>query len=115
MLGDERLIEIMNGGLRCKRPTEVYSRVCGFFRPVQAWNLGKKSEYKERVVFKATLLTLALLLPAPAEVVRGAWWGGRGDPGGWQVCQLLGAPGGGYPLLPVAGRSVDRDGWGLPG
>jgi ribonucleoside-triphosphate reductase len=53
MLGDERLIEIMNGGLRCKRPTEVYSRVCGFFRPVQAWNLGKKEEYKDRVTFKA--------------------------------------------------------------
>lgn len=81
MLGDVRLIEIFDGGLRCKRPTEVYSRVCGFFRPVQAWNLGKKEEYKERVVFKATLLALALLLPAPAEAahryqekVYQGWW-----------------------------------------
>jgi hypothetical protein len=28
--------------------TEVYSRVCGFFRPVQQWNKGKKEEFKER-------------------------------------------------------------------
>jgi len=53
MLGDERLIEIMSGGLRCKRPTEVYSRVCGFFRPVQQWNLGKREEYRDRVTFAA--------------------------------------------------------------
>lgn len=53
MLGDERLIEIMNGGLRCKRLTEVYSRVCGFFRPVQQWNKGKKEEFKARLPFKA--------------------------------------------------------------
>jgi ribonucleoside-triphosphate reductase len=28
--------------------TEVYSRVCGFFRPVQQWNREKKEEYKDR-------------------------------------------------------------------
>jgi ribonucleoside-triphosphate reductase len=28
--------------------TEVYSRVCGFFRPVQQWNKGKKEEFKDR-------------------------------------------------------------------
>ena len=27
--------------------TEVYSRVCGFFRPVQQWKRGKKEEFKE--------------------------------------------------------------------
>jgi len=27
---------------------EVFARVTGFFRPVQDWNPGKKSEFKER-------------------------------------------------------------------
>ena len=33
---------------RCQFRTEVYSRVCGFFRPVQQWNRGKREEFKER-------------------------------------------------------------------
>ena len=32
----------------CNAKTEVYSRVCGFFRPVQQWNKGKKEEFSER-------------------------------------------------------------------
>lgn len=32
----------------CGRDSEVYSRVTGFYRPVQNWNKGKKSEYKDR-------------------------------------------------------------------
>jgi len=35
----------------CREKTEVYSRVCGFFRPVQQWNRGKKEEYKNRVPY----------------------------------------------------------------
>lgn len=31
---------------------EVFSRVVGFFRPVQSWNKGKKEEYKNRKKFK---------------------------------------------------------------
>jgi anaerobic ribonucleoside-triphosphate reductase len=27
---------------------EIYSRVVGYFRPVQNWNIGKKQEFKER-------------------------------------------------------------------
>ena len=27
---------------------EVFSRVTGFFRPVQDWNPGKKKEFKDR-------------------------------------------------------------------
>jgi len=37
---------------KCDKPCEVYSRVVGFFRPVQQWNAGKRSEYAERVMFK---------------------------------------------------------------
>jgi len=29
-------------------PTEVYSRVCGYFRPVSGWNIGKRIEFSER-------------------------------------------------------------------
>ena len=35
-----------------KVPCEVYSRIVGYLRPVQAWNNGKRQEFKERVVFK---------------------------------------------------------------
>lgn len=34
-----------------KVPCEVYSRVCGFYRPVKQFNLGKQEEYKERKTF----------------------------------------------------------------
>lgn len=36
----------------CGKDTEVWSRVVGFYRPVQNWNKGKKSEFKDRKVFK---------------------------------------------------------------
>jgi len=32
----------------CGKPTEVYSRITGYYRPVQNWNAGKTEEYKER-------------------------------------------------------------------
>jgi len=34
------------------QPCEVYSRVCGYLRPVQQWNAGKMQEYKERKEYK---------------------------------------------------------------
>lgn len=43
---------------RCNGKTEVYSRVCGFFRPVQQWNKGKKEEFKERRKFAVNLIRL---------------------------------------------------------
>lgn len=53
---------------KCGAKCEVYSRVCGYFRPVANWNKGKKEEFRERKHFKVTgaLLALlaALLLPA---------------------------------------------------
>lgn len=36
---------------QCGAPTEVWSRVVGYLRPVQNYNEGKKEEYKERVKF----------------------------------------------------------------
>lgn len=35
----------------CGMVTEVYSRVVGYFRPVDAWNKGKKEEFKLRKNF----------------------------------------------------------------
>lgn len=31
-----------------KVPVEVYSRVSGYFRPVNQWNKGKREEFSER-------------------------------------------------------------------
>ena len=32
---------------------EVYSRITGYYRPVQNWNEGKTQEYKNRIVYSA--------------------------------------------------------------
>ena len=34
---------------KCGAQTEVYSRVCGYFRPVSNWN---KEEFKDRKTFE---------------------------------------------------------------
>ena len=33
-------------------PCEVYSRIVGYVRPVQQWNVGKKQEWKERIPYE---------------------------------------------------------------
>lgn len=35
----------------CGAVTEVYSRITGYYRPVQHWNEGKTQEYKERTTY----------------------------------------------------------------
>ena len=35
----------------CGEKTEVYSRITGYYRPVQNWNDGKSQEYKDRAVY----------------------------------------------------------------
>jgi len=35
----------------CSEETEVYARIVGYYRPVQNWNQGKKSEFSQRTVF----------------------------------------------------------------
>lgn len=34
-----------------KIPVETYSRVCGYYRPTQQWNPGKRQEFKDRKVY----------------------------------------------------------------
>ena len=35
----------------CGKKAEVYSRITGYYRPVQNWNDGKSQEYKDRKVY----------------------------------------------------------------
>ena len=35
----------------CGAPAEVYSRITGYYRPVQNWNDGKSQEYKNRKLY----------------------------------------------------------------
>jgi len=37
--------------LEKKMPVEVYSRVVGYFRPINQWNPGKQSEFNDRKYF----------------------------------------------------------------
>ena len=36
----------------CGEPAEVYSRITGYYRPVQNWNEGKAQEYKNRKLYE---------------------------------------------------------------
>ena len=50
----------------CGNTTEVYSRITGYYRPVQNWNDGKSQEYKDRKVYdiEGSKLTHEGVLPA---------------------------------------------------
>ncbi len=39
----------------CGKRTEVYSRITGYYRPVQNWNDGKAQEFKDRKVYSQTI------------------------------------------------------------
>lgn len=39
----------------CLRKCEVYSRVVGYFRPVDQWNPGRREEFRMRATFKSSL------------------------------------------------------------
>ncbi len=57
---------------KCGEKTEIYSRVCGYFRPVSNWNHGKREEFKERKPFQiaksvvSVVSVLSVLLLASA-------------------------------------------------
>lgn len=57
---------------RCGEKCEVYSRCCGYFRPVTNWNKGKQEEFKDREKFKVPGKgAIALLLMAVLCLVSG--------------------------------------------
>ncbi|WP_029502024.1 ribonucleoside triphosphate reductase [Lachnoclostridium phytofermentans] len=47
----------------CGEPAEVYSRITGYYRPVQNWNEGKSQEYKNRVEYNLSHALHASDLP----------------------------------------------------
>ena len=52
----------------CGQKTEVYSRITGYYRPVQNWNDGKAQEYKDRKVYNIGHSHLTHTGPNPAPV-----------------------------------------------
>ena len=58
----------------CGRTTEVYSRITGYYRPVQNWNDGKLQEFKERKVYDigTSKLTHSGPVNAPEQVQTSA-------------------------------------------
>lgn len=43
------------GNGEVKVPCEVYSRIVGYLRPVQAWNDGKRQEFEDRHTFQVSV------------------------------------------------------------
>ncbi len=52
----------------CGQKTEVYSRITGYYRPVQNWNDGKAQEFKDRKVYNVGHSRLTHTGPNPAPV-----------------------------------------------
>ena len=52
----------------CGKKTEVYSRITGYYRPVQNWNDGKAQEFKDRKVYNVGHSVLTHTGPNPAPV-----------------------------------------------
>ena len=48
----------------CGKKTEVYSRITGYYRPVQNWNDGKSQEFKDRKVYNVGTSVLKKTTPA---------------------------------------------------
>ena len=59
----------------CGEKTEVYSRITGYYRPVQNWNDGKAQEFKDRKVYdigNSHLKSAAAVEEAPAAAAPAA-------------------------------------------
>ena len=56
----------------CGRTTEVYSRITGYYRPVQNWNDGKTQEFKDRKVYDISASRLRKAGRAGAQVTAPA-------------------------------------------
>ena len=46
---------------KCGKETEIYSRVCGYHRPVKNWNKGKREEFKDRKTFKPDIINEVII------------------------------------------------------
>ena len=52
----------------CGQKTEVYSRITGYYRPIQNWNDGKAQEYKDRKVYNIGRSVLSHVGPNAAPL-----------------------------------------------
>ena len=52
----------------CGKKTEVYSRITGYYRPVQNWNDGKSQEFKDRLVYNIGTSVLKKSAPIIEEI-----------------------------------------------
>lgn len=46
-------------------PAEVYSRISGYFRPVNQWNKGKQEEFTNRATVNVNLLAAVMKYSSP--------------------------------------------------
>jgi len=51
-----------------KIPTEVYSRVVGYFRPINQWNPGKQEEFRERKEAHVNLDVIGSQMPQISQM-----------------------------------------------
>ena len=55
----------------CNRKTEIYSRVCGYFRPVSNWNHGKREEFNDRKTYAIKAAKTACIAAIAALALTG--------------------------------------------
>ncbi|MBW2990300.1 anaerobic ribonucleoside-triphosphate reductase [Candidatus Woesearchaeota archaeon] len=56
---------------KCGEKCEIFSRVVGYFRPVNQWNLGKQEEFRQRKSFdeKKSLNSKHGILGKPSQKI----------------------------------------------
>ena len=50
-ISKDKRVEKNNDEHICGEKCQIYSRCCGYYRPVENWNIGKQEEFKERLLF----------------------------------------------------------------
>ena len=63
----------------CHEKTEVYSRITGYYRPVQNWNDGKLQEFKQRKVYNVGTATVAETQKATQKATQTASQDNEGE------------------------------------
>ena len=63
----------------CGKPAEVYSRITGYYRPVQNWNDGKSQEFKDRRLYDVNHSVLTGHAAAVSAEETGSAAGGSGE------------------------------------
>ncbi len=54
MYGNENINEVIRLDDAERQSCEVWTRVMGYHRPVESFNIGKKAEYRQRRFFRET-------------------------------------------------------------